>query len=108
MAILPIDMQAIMLRMESISKYQQQHQEGVIAAQMVKGDELSRLAQLASSRVNDVQPHPEGNTKIEEKGPEGKSRRGQAEEKKDTGTEKKPDESEFKDPYKGTIIDTIR
>ncbi|KPJ87271.1 MAG: hypothetical protein AMS17_09005 [Spirochaetes bacterium DG_61] len=108
MSILPIDMQAIMLRMESISKYQQQHQEGVIAAQMMKGDELSRLAQLASSRVNDVKPHPEGNAKIEEKGPEGKSRREQAEEKKHVGTQKKSAESEFEDPYKGTIIDTIR
>ena len=108
MAILPIDMQAIMLRMESISKYQQQHQEGVIAAQMMKGDEMSRLAQLASTRVNDVKPHPDGNSKIEEKGPEGKSRREQAREKKDTDEQKKFAETEFKDPYKGTIIDTIR
>ena len=101
-------MQAIMLRMESISKYQQQHQEGVIAAQMMKGDEMSRLAQLASTRVNDVKPHPDGNSKIEEKSPEGKSRREQEREKKDTEEQKKFTDAEFKDPYKGTIIDTTR
>jgi hypothetical protein len=106
-AILPIDMQAIILRMESISKYQQQQQEGVVVAQMVKGEELSRLAQLDSSRVNEVKPQPDGSNKIEEKGPGGKEKGGEGEEK---GPEqgKKRKTPEFEDPFRGTIIDTVR
>ena len=107
MAILPIDMQAIMVRMESISKYQQQQQEGVVAAQMIKGEELSRLAQLDSSRVNEVKPQPDGSNKIEEKGPEGRGKRGEGEEK-GPEHERKRKKPEFEDPFRGTIIDTVR
>ena len=106
MAILPIDMQAIMLRMESISKYQQQQQEGVIAAQMMKGDELSRLAQLESSRVNEVKSHPERNVKIEER--QGERRQGTKGQEKGENQKEKKAAPDFEDPYKGSIIDTVR
>lgn len=106
MAILPIDMQAIMLRMESISKYQQQQQEGVIAAQMMKGDELSRMAQLQSSRVNEVKSHPERNVKIEER--QGERRQGTKGQEKGENQKKKKATPDFEDPYKGSIIDTVR
>ena len=104
MAILPIDLQAMMLRMDNLARLQQQQQEGVIAAQMVKGEELSQLAQLESSRVNEVRPHPDGNAKIEEK--EGQS--GSRERKKRKGYKGKEGKSDFEDPYRGTIIDTKR
>jgi hypothetical protein len=104
-AILPIDMQAIMLRMDSISKYQQQQQEGVIAAQIMKGEELSQLAQIQSSRVNEVKSHPERNVKIEEN--PGGGKRG-SKGKKGRGQSKQKASSDFEDPYRGTIIDTIR
>jgi hypothetical protein len=65
-AILPIDIQALLVRMDSVSKIQQAQQEGISIAQSVKGSELSELAQVQSSRVNDVKPHPDNNSKIED------------------------------------------
>lgn len=104
MAILPIDLQAMMLRMDNLAKLQQQYQEGAITAQLVKGEELSQLAQLESSRVNEVRPHPDGNAKIEEK--EGQS--GSGGRKKQKGYKENKGKTDFDDPYRGTIIDTKR
>lgn len=106
MPILPIDLQAILLRMDEVSKFQQRQQEGVIAAQMAKGEELSKLAQIESSRVNQAKPHPDGNTKIEEK--EKERKRGLKEQKKREINRKRKKKKEFDDPFRGTIIDTIR
>jgi hypothetical protein len=106
MAILPLDMQAILLRMDNQSKVQQQ-QEGVVAAQMLKGAELSELAQLESSRVNEVRPHLDENTKIEDKEQERKSELREREREKEAA-KKKYKKKDFDDPFKGTIIDTVR
>jgi len=102
-AILPIDLQAIMLRMDNLTRLNQQ--EGVVAAQMVKAEELSELTQLESHRVNEVRPNPDNSSKIEEregKPPSGKQRQKERARKKSKKTE------EFEEPYKGTIIDTKR
>jgi len=102
-AILPIDLQAIILRMDNLTRLHQQ--EGVVAAQMVKAEELSELAQLESHRVNEVRPHPDDSSKIEER--EAKSSSGKRRQKKRAG--KNPQkQDEFEEPYKGTIIDTKR
>jgi hypothetical protein len=107
MAILPIDMQAILLRMENISKYHQQ-QEGMVIAQIVKGDELSRLAQLDSSRVNEVKPPPDNSGKVEDKGQEGGEKKSSGRGGKGGTPNKTHEPPAFKDPYKGNIIDTVR
>ena len=73
MAILPIDLQAILLRMDSVSKTQHRQQEGVIAAQIQKGVEMAEIAQIESNRVNELKPHPDENTKIEDKEKEKKT-----------------------------------
>ncbi len=67
MSVNPIDLQAILLRMDNISKLQQKLQDGVAAAQSQKGMELSELSRIESSRVNEVKPQPDGDTKVEEK-----------------------------------------
>ena len=90
--------------MDNLAKIQQQQQGGVIAAQMVKGEELSQMAQLESSRVNELQSHPDENVKIKEK--QGKS--SSEEQKKGETGKKREKKSDFEDPYKGTIIDTKR
>jgi len=104
-AILPIDLQAIMLRMDNLTRLQQQQQEGVVAAQMVKAEELSELAQLESNRVNEVRPNPDDSSKIEEK--EAKSSTRKRRQREGEGKKSK-EQDEFEEPYKGTIIDTKR
>ena len=107
MAILPIDIQALLVRMDHVSKMQQAQQEGITIAQSVKGSELSELAQIQSSRVNQVQPHPDNNAKIED---EQKKERESSlpQRKKGRKQQKYSDQSQFEDPFKGTIIDTER
>ena len=110
----PIDLQAILLRMDSISKLQQRQQDGITAAQSLKGMELSEIARIESNRVNEVKPHPDGNSKVEDKkeeersSKEKKKKRGAVGpvEKKGTGSVREDDD--FNDPLKGTIIDTKR
>ncbi len=107
MAILPIDIQALLVRMDSVSKMQQAQQEGISIAQSIKGSELSELAQVQSSRVNDVKPHPDNNSKIEDE--QKKQRKALlAKRKKEEGREKKRQQSLFEEPFKGTHIDTER
>ena len=99
MSVNPIDLQAILLRMDSISKVQQ------------KGMELSELARLESSRVNEVKPQLDGDTKVEEKKEseqslkEKKNNKGAAENEE---SDNKEENDDFNDPFKGTIIDTKR
>ena len=111
MSVNPIDLQAILLRMDSISKVQQKLQDGVAAAQSQKGMELSELARLESSRVNEVKHQPDGDTKVEEKKEseqslkEKKNNKGAAENEE---SDNKEENDDFNDPFKGTIIDTKR
>jgi hypothetical protein len=105
-AILPIDIQALLVRMDSVSKIQQAQQEGISIAQSVKGSELSELAQVQSSRVNDVKPHPDNNSKIEDE--QKKQRKALLAKRKKEGREKKRKQSLFEEPFKGTHIDTER
>ena len=111
MSVNPIDLQAILLRMDNISKIQQKLQDGVAAAQSLKGMELSELARIESSRVNEVKPQPDGHTKVEEKKEgeqslkEKKNNKGAAEKENGGNGEENDD---FNDPFKGTIIDTKR
>ena len=111
MSVNPIDLQAILLRMDSISKVQQKLQDGVAAAQSQKGMELSELARLESSRVNEVKPKLDGVTKVEEKKEseqslkEKKNNKGAAENEE---SDNKEENDDFNDPFKGTIIDTKR
>jgi hypothetical protein len=107
MAILPVDIQALFVRMDHISKLQQGQQEGIAIAQKVKGSELSELAQVQSSRVNQLQPHPDNNSKIED---EQKKQRKPSLPQRRQGEGKKHsrDKHQFDDPFKGTHIDTER
>ena len=106
MGILPIDLQAILVRMESVSKLRYGEQEGAALVQMQKESEMSKLSQIESTRVNQVKPHPEENAKVEDASAEGKRKKmpGKEEEKKGESKEK----DDFEDPFKGTVIDTIR
>ena len=107
MSILPIDIQALLVRMDSISKLQQAQQEGITIAQTVKGSELGELTQIQSSRVNQLQPHPDNNAKIED---EQKKQRKPSLPQRKQGEKKRKSEQElaFEDPFKGKIIDTER
>ncbi|HEB32530.1 hypothetical protein LCGC14_2593520 [marine sediment metagenome] len=97
--------------MDNISKLQQKLQDGVVAAQSQKGMELSERALIESSRVNEVKPQPDGDTKVEEK-KEGEQsfkenkKNKAASENEDSSTDAEDDD--FHDPFKGTIIDTKR
>lgn len=107
MAILPIDLQALLVRMGDVSKIQQLQQEGLATAQMLKGGELSELARIESSRVNEVKPHPDGNSKIEDE--QKKEKKAQVPSSmSEEGKKKKKEQEKFEEPYKGTIIDTKR
>jgi len=107
MAILPIDIQALLVRMDSVSKIQQMQQEGTVLAQAVKGGEISELAQIESSRVNDVKPHPDGNSKIEDEQKKQKKEYVQ-QRMKGGGGKKEEEQKKFEEPYKGTHIDIKR
>ena len=103
MGILPIDLQAILVRMDSIRQYQH---DGIALAQTLKAGEIGELEKIESTRVNEVKPHQEGNSKIED---EQKKTKSQIREKKERQKEEKEkNEEEFEEPYKGTIIDTKR
>lgn len=107
MAILPVDLQALVVRMDDLSRVQQAQQEGVAIAQVMKGSDLSELAYIESRRVNQLKPHPDGNSRIEDeqkkerKSPLPRRRKGKTEFR---GEEK----SFFEEPYKGKHIDTRR
>ena len=103
MGILPIDLQAILVRMDSIRQYQH---DGVTLAQTLKAGEIGEIAKIESTRVNEVKPHPEGNAKIEDEQKKAKSH--VREKKEQKGKEGERKEEEFEEPYKGTIIDTKR
>ena len=107
MSILPVDIQALFVRMDHISKLQQGQQEGIAIAQTVKGGELGELARIQSSRVNEVQPHPDNNSKIED---EQKKQRGSSlpQRGKGQGRKRSANHRQFEDPFKGTHIDTER
>lgn len=103
MGILPVDLQAIIVRMDNVSKLQQNQQEAAIIAQLAKGEELSERAQVESARVNEVEPHPEEKSKIEEE----KGRRNTRFHEHRRGGRRRQREKykQFEEPYKGTIID---
>jgi hypothetical protein len=103
MGILPIDLQVILVRMDSIRQYQQ---DGVTLAQTLKGGEMGKIAQIESTRVNEVKPHPDGNAKIEDEQKKAKSH--VREKKEEQKKEQEQKEGEFEEPFKGTIIDTKR
>jgi len=107
MAILPVDIQALFVRMDHISKIQQGQQEGIAIAQSVKASELGELAQIQSSRVNQLQPHPDDNSKIEDE--QKKQRKSQLPQRR-RGEKKKRsgDQLQFEEPFKGNHIDTER
>jgi glutamate synthase domain-containing protein 2 len=103
MGILPIDIQAILVHLDSMRNL---GQDGVSLAQSMKGGELRELSQIQSSRVNEVKPHPEANQKIED---EQKKSKTHIRQKREQAKRKKKENIEvFEEPYKGTIIDTIR
>jgi hypothetical protein len=107
MAILPVDIQALFVRMDHISKIQQGQQEGIAIAQSVKASELGELAQIQSSRVNELKPHPDNNSKIEDE--QKKQRKPPLpHRKKGEGKEQQKDQKQFDEPFKGTHIDTER
>jgi hypothetical protein len=107
-AILPIDIQALLVRMDTVSKSQQaQRPEGIALFQSLKGNELEEQARIESSRVNDVQNQPDGSNKIEDE--QKKERRSQVQHRSGKkGGRGKGGRNRFEDPEKGKIIDVTR
>jgi hypothetical protein len=105
MGILPIDLQAILVRMDSMRQLQS---DGVAMAQAMKGSELGELARVQSTRVNEIEPHPEGSAKIEDEQKKTKSHVREKGGGKERDREQEKKEDAFEEPYKGTIIDTKR
>ncbi len=108
MPILPIDMQVILMRMDSMTKTQHQQQDGISLMQIAKGVELSEISQIESARVNEIKPHPDNNTKIEDKRKEQERQRRAKEEKKRKTREMEKIIKEFDEPDKGNYIDIKR
>jgi hypothetical protein len=114
MAVNPIDLQAILLRMDTMSKIQQKQQDGIAIAQSEKAMELGELAKLEATRVNDVKPHPDENTKVEDKKEGEKNLKEKKKGRSPEGPVGKADnrggkeDDDLKDPFKGNIIDTKR
>jgi len=109
MPILPIDLQVMLIRMDELSKIQHGQQDGQVLAQMLKGEELGEMANIESSRVNEVKPHPDENSKIEDKKSKNKPER-EREKREQKKKEKQREEllKEFKEPDKGVYIDIKR
>ncbi|RKX97105.1 MAG: hypothetical protein DRP54_09440 [Spirochaetes bacterium] len=107
MPILPIDLQAILLRSDVVAKLQQQYQDGVAIAQVMKGAQLGELTRIQDERVNQVKEHPEGNTRIEDEKASEKEKRELKKKPEGTVKNRGKEQSEFEDPEKGNIIDTI-
>jgi hypothetical protein len=105
MGILPIDIQAILVHLDSMRNL---GQDGVALAQTMKGGELRELSQIQSSRVNEVKPHPEANQKIEDEQKKSKTHLREKREQEKKEKEKQEKREGFEEPYKGTIIDTKR
>jgi hypothetical protein len=125
MAILPVDLQALLLRLNDASRPHQREAEGAVLTQMTKAEEVARQAQAESNRVNEVKPHPDLNSKIEPDG-RGKQRssgggsgRGSGGKTggNPPGSAQKPEagrgggrpgalKNGIEHPYKGKIIDT--
>jgi hypothetical protein len=107
-AILPIDIQALLVRMDTVSKIQQaQRPEGISLFQSMKGSDLRDAAQIESSRVNELQNQPDGSNKIEDE--QKKERRPPLRQRSGKGG-KQParEQRKFEDPEKGNIIDVRR
>mgnify|MGYP005835080565 CR=1 FL=1 len=105
MPILPVDLQALVLRMDDITRVQQAQQEGIAIAQVIKGSEFKELSQIESSRVNQLKPTPEGKSKIEDEQRKEKRSSLPARGKRRAASAGK-DKSMFEEPYKGKHIDT--
>ena len=109
MAILPVDLQAILLRLSDASRPHQREAEGAVLTQMAKADEVAKKAQVESSRVNEVKPQPDLNNKIE---PDGRRKQGSPGGGSGAGgnpPDSSPDstpKSGMEHPYMGKIIDT--
>lgn len=110
MPILPIDLQVIMMKMDDLVKQQANGQDSINIAQLVKGTELSELANLDSNRVNQVKPHPDGNNKIEDKKKKKFAREKREQKKMDRTIKKEGEEivKDFQEPEKGIHIDVKR
>ena len=111
MPILPIDLQIIMMKMDDLTKLQHAQQDGIALAQLVKGSELSEIANIESNRVNQVKPHPDGNNKVEDKKQKEKYAREKEEQKKKKKiVEERREEivKKFQEPDKGIHIDVKR
>jgi hypothetical protein len=123
MAILPVDLQALLLRLNDASRPHQREAEGAVLTQMAKAEEVARQAQAESNRVNEVKPPPDMSSKIEPDGrgrrrsPGGGSGRGAGGLPTGSGAAKRASEEPrgerhdakragIEHPYKGKIIDT--
>jgi hypothetical protein len=106
MPILPVDLQAVIMRMENMSRMQHGQQEGMILAQALKGSELGEAAQVQSSRVNQVQQQPDRGNRVEDEQKKERGRR-QRQQRSPAGR-KKSDGEGFQEPDKGTHIDVTR
>ncbi|MFW6138045.1 MAG: hypothetical protein ACOC7U_02615 [Spirochaetota bacterium] len=111
MPILPIDLQALLVRMGSVSKMQQMQQEGIVIAQStVKAQQMGEKAQRESSQVNPLRPHPDENSRVDDKaeGSSGGKARAEVKKRKKSDQRKSRGKDDFSEPYKGTVIDTSR
>jgi len=105
MPILPVDLQAVIMRMENVSRMQHGQQEGMVLAQALKGSELGEAAQVQSSRVNQVQQQPDRGNRIED---EQKKERGRRHQQRQPGTGAKGGRRRYPEPGKGDHIDVTR
>jgi hypothetical protein len=114
MAILPVDVQALLVRMNDVSRPHQREHEGAVLTQMARAEEVAKTAQDESNRVNQVKPHPEWNVGIEaDKKEKGSRERRQSQEESARKEQAPAAETKagktglaFEDPYRGKIIDT--
>jgi hypothetical protein len=110
MAILPVDLQALLLRLSDANRPHQRESEGAVLTQMAKAEEVARQSQAESNRVNEVKPHPDLSSKIEpdETGKQHSPGSGGTKRapKKPGGEQPGSKRADIEHPYKGKIIDT--
>jgi hypothetical protein len=104
MPILPVDLQAMVMRLEHLNRMQYHQQEAVALAQSLKNSEMDETSRLQATRVNEVQQQDENSTVNDEQS----GQRRPQERARSGGRESGQEQKQFEEPFKGRHIDTTR
>ncbi|TVR68348.1 MAG: hypothetical protein EA427_10560 [Spirochaetaceae bacterium] len=105
MAIQPIDLQTLFVRLSTIGREQSAMKQAVVQAQTVAGEEIAQRSQDAGHTVHETEEVSEGPEQVNEdetgKNPRGRGETRKQEEEEEAGG----DEEVFRDPDLGQNVD---